>query len=66
MFNFMPFLYPILAIAGVGGVWWFSSSSGSAAGTEAGKGISDAVVIVGIATGVAILIYAVHKSGGKR
>jgi hypothetical protein len=62
----MPLIYPALLIAGIGGVWWFSSSSGTAAGTAAGQGISDAVVIVGIATGVAILIYAVHKSGGKR
>jgi hypothetical protein len=59
----MPLLIPALLIAGIGGTWWFSSSAGSAAGTAAGTGIGDAAVIVGIAAGVAIVIYAVHKSG---
>jgi hypothetical protein len=62
----MPWLYPALLVAGVLGVGAFASSSGSSFGQTAGQGASDAIVIVGIATGVAILIYAVHKSGGKR
>jgi len=60
----MPLLFLIPALAaGVGGVWWFSSSAGQATGQAAGAGIGDAAVIVGIAAGVGIIIYAVHKSG---
>lgn len=62
----MPFLIPALLLAGVGGTWFFSSKAGTAAGTAAGQGAGDALVIVGIAAGVGIIIYAVHKSGGKR
>ena len=54
------------ALAAIGGTWAFSSSAGNALGTAAGNGIGDAAVIVGIAAGVGILIYTVHKSGGKR
>jgi hypothetical protein len=62
----MPLLIPIaIAAAAVGGTWFFSSSAGSAAGTAAGSGIGDAAVILGIAAGVGIIIYAVHKSGRK-
>ena len=61
----MPFLIPVLAIAGIGGAWWFGSSAGEAAGTAAGKGIGDAATIIGIAAGVGIIIYAVHRSGKR-
>ena len=61
----MPLLIPALLLAGIGGAWWFSSSAGSSAGTAAGSGIGDAAVIVGIAAGVGIIIYAVHKSGKR-
>ncbi len=53
------------ALAAVG-TWAFSSSAGNALGTAAGNGIGDAAVILSIAAGVGILIYTVHKSGGKR
>jgi len=58
--------HPLLIIGSLIGVGMFSSSSGSSFGQTAGQGASDAIVIVGIAAGVGILIYAVHKSGGKR
>ena len=59
----MPFLIPLLLIgaAGVGGVWWFGSSAGQAAG----QGVGDAATIIGIAAGVGIIIYAVHVTGKK-
>jgi hypothetical protein len=61
----MPFLIPVLAVAAIGGTWWFGSSAGTAAGTAAGKGLGDAATIIGIAAGVGIIIYAVHKSGKR-
>lgn len=62
----MPLLIPIvIGAAAIGGTWFFSSSAGTAAGTAAGSGIGDAAVIVGIAAGVGLIIYAVHKSGKR-
>lgn len=58
----MPIFLAIAAASAIGGTWFFSSSAGTAAGTEAGKGIADAVTIVGIAAGVGIIIYAIHKT----
>lgn len=54
-----------MLVAGIGGTWFFSSRAGTAAGTAAGQGVGDAAVIVGIAAGVGIIIYAVHKSGKR-
>ena len=60
-------------ILGVKVVWWIVGgvaaslaitafrSGGAAAGQTAGPGIGDAAVIVGIAGGAALIIYAVNK-----
>ena len=61
----MPFLIPILVIGGVGATIWGASSFGTALGDEAGQGLNKGITIVGIATGVGIVIYALHKSGVK-
>lgn len=58
----MPLLIPALLLAGVGGAWWFSSSAGSAAGTAAGQGISDAAVIIGLAVAASVVIYTVKQT----
>lgn len=60
----MWILIPIIGTGLLGvGAWAFSSSAGQATGQAAGSGIGDAAVIVGIAAGVGIIIYSVHKSG---
>lgn len=56
----MPLLIPI-AILALAGTYSFSSSAGTSFGTAAGNGIGDAVTIVGIAAGVGIIFYALHK-----
>jgi len=63
----MPYLIGggIFVLAGIG-AWAFSSSAGTAAGTQAGSGLKDGLTIIGIASAVGIIIYAVHKSGGKK
>ena len=40
-------------------------AAGSSFGNTAGQGASNAITIVGIAGGVAIVLYAVHSGGGK-
>ena len=49
----------------IGGSWWFAADAGTSFGNQAGSGAKDAITIVGIAAGVGIIIYAIHKSGKK-
>jgi hypothetical protein len=61
----MPFLVPILVIGGIGAAIVGTSAFGSSLGNEAGQGLNKGLTIIGIATGVGIVIYALHKSGVK-
>jgi len=55
----------VLGAAVIGGSWWFAADAGTSFGNQAGSGAKDAITIVGIAAGVGIIIYAIHKSGKK-
>lgn len=57
----MPILLLIAGLAAIGGTTAFGYESGQ----EAGEGLNQGLTIVGIATGVGIIIYALHKSGHK-
>ncbi len=57
----MP-LYFLIGAAGLVGAW----SLGQSTGDSLGNSMKDAITIIGIATGVGIIIYAVHLSGGKK
>jgi hypothetical protein len=58
----MPLLLiAALGVAAIGGTAIF----GYEAGQETGEGINKALTIVGVATGVGIVIYALSKSGHK-
>jgi hypothetical protein len=61
----MPFLIPAIVVIGGIATIWGASSAGTAIGDEAGQGLNKGITIVGIATGVGIVIYALHKSGVK-
>jgi hypothetical protein len=50
-----------LGVAAIGGSALFSYE----AGQEAGQGLNKALTIIGVATGVGIVIYAMSKSGVK-
>ena len=57
--------YWLLGGAAVTGGYFALKSGADSAGAAAGKGIGDAATIIGIAAGVGIIIYAVHKSGKR-
>lgn len=57
----MPLILLALGVAGIGGTFIFAKSAGDSAGTETGKGLADALTIVGIGVGVGVIIYAAHK-----
>ena len=58
----MPLIFMgALAVAAIGGSAIFSYE----AGQEAGAGLNKAITVVGVATGVGIVIYALAKSGYK-
>jgi hypothetical protein len=61
----MPFLLPIFLFVGGAGLIAGSAAFGSSMGTEAGKGLNNGLTLIGVATGVGIVIYALHKSGVK-
>jgi hypothetical protein len=50
-----------LAVAAIGGSALFSYE----AGQQTGAGLNQALTIIGVATGVGIVIYAMSKSGVK-
>jgi hypothetical protein len=61
----MPLLIPAIVVIGglaaISGISFF----GYEAGQQTGTGISNGLTIIGIATGVGIVIYALAKSGKK-
>jgi hypothetical protein len=61
----MPFLVPILVGGGILAVIAGTAAFGTSMGDQAGQGLNKGITIVGVATGVGIVIYALHKSGVK-
>lgn len=59
---------PLLIVALIGGTALIGGAGVFAyeAGQQTGQGASDALVIVGIGTAVAVVLYAAHLGGGKK
>jgi hypothetical protein len=62
---FLEFLPWLIGGTVATGAVVYAKSAGDSTGAAAGAGIGDAATIIGIAAGVGIIIYAVHKSGKR-